>query len=148
MLMKNNKGQSALEYLMTYGWAVIAILVVIGLLYWLTSQQSSTQAQCGTGFPNIPITGNTLTATGLQLELSNGTGKSLTTVVVNGTFTQGATIKYASSASTSLASGTKGTVAINPAGGLLAGDVTADLNVTYNDGSFPQAGKGQCKGKI
>ena len=26
----NNKGQSALEYLMTYGWALIVVAVIIG----------------------------------------------------------------------------------------------------------------------
>ena len=30
--MKNNKGQSALEFLMTYGWAFLAMLLVVGVL--------------------------------------------------------------------------------------------------------------------
>ncbi len=31
----NNKGQSALEYLMTYGWALIVIAIVIGILIYI-----------------------------------------------------------------------------------------------------------------
>ncbi len=30
---KNKKGQSAMEYLMTYGWAILVIVVVVGALY-------------------------------------------------------------------------------------------------------------------
>jgi len=32
----NSRGQSALEYLMTYGWALIVIAVVIGVLIFVT----------------------------------------------------------------------------------------------------------------
>lgn len=152
MLMKNIKGQSALEYLMTYGWAVIAILVVIGLLYWLTSQQSSTQANCGTGFPNMAITASSLTAPGLQLEVVNGTGKALTNVQVGAKFTQGQTVKNAmSNTVASMAAGAASTKAVftaNPATALTPGDVLIDLNVSFFDGTFPQTGTAQCRGKI
>ena len=32
---RRRKSQSAMEYLMTYGWAIVAIAVVIGVLYSL-----------------------------------------------------------------------------------------------------------------
>ena len=32
-MFKNNKGQSALEYLMTYGWALVVIVIVIAALF-------------------------------------------------------------------------------------------------------------------
>lgn len=31
-MMKNNKGQAAMEFLMTYGWAMIAVLTAVGAL--------------------------------------------------------------------------------------------------------------------
>jgi len=37
--MKNN-GQAALEYLMAYGWALIVIAIVVGVLIWGTTQQT------------------------------------------------------------------------------------------------------------
>ncbi|GEM_PF-3285199 len=155
MFLKNNKGQSALEYLMTYGWAVIAILVVIGLLYWLTSQQASSQANCATGFPNVSIIANSLTKTGLQMQLVNGTGKSITSAIVGAKFTQGQTVKNVMSANpgsgATMASGTSGSTGIftlNPTGGLASGDTLVDLNLTYNDGIFDQAATAQCRGKI
>lgn len=33
--MKNLKGQAAMEYLMTYGWAILAIVLVIAALIFL-----------------------------------------------------------------------------------------------------------------
>ena len=35
--MMERRGQSALEYLMTYGWALIVIAIVIGVLIYVTS---------------------------------------------------------------------------------------------------------------
>jgi len=36
----NKRGQSALEYLMTYGWALIVIAIVIGVLIYVTSSST------------------------------------------------------------------------------------------------------------
>ncbi|HLC59633.1 MAG TPA: hypothetical protein VJH34_03855 [archaeon] len=33
--MKNSKGQSAMEYLMTYGWAILVVVAVVAALYGL-----------------------------------------------------------------------------------------------------------------
>lgn len=38
--MMEKRGQSALEYLMTYGWALIVIAIVIGVLIYVTSTSS------------------------------------------------------------------------------------------------------------
>jgi hypothetical protein len=33
--MQNKRGQAALEFLMTYGWAILVVLIVIGILWSL-----------------------------------------------------------------------------------------------------------------
>ncbi len=33
--LRNKKGQAALEYLMTYGWAILAVVVVLAVLWYL-----------------------------------------------------------------------------------------------------------------
>ena len=38
---KLGKGQSALEYLITYGWAILIIAVVVSLLYFFVAVPSS-----------------------------------------------------------------------------------------------------------
>ncbi len=63
------RGQSALEYLMTYGWALIVIAIVIGVLIYVTStstggivcQSQSTQIvlkewSVATGTDNVGVT--------------------------------------------------------------------------------------------
>ena len=52
------KGQSATEYLMTYGWALLAIAVVGGLLYmYVFSNNECTQVVKGFSSPGISILG-------------------------------------------------------------------------------------------
>ena len=48
----NTKAQSAMEYLMTYGWAILVILVVLGILYLLHvfSPNSIIGSQCINNF--------------------------------------------------------------------------------------------------
>ena len=73
---KVRRGQAALEYLMTYGWAILiilAILVVIGTFVWpqITQAQSAESCavtlpfQCVTGYYSIDHNGN------LTLRLQN-----------------------------------------------------------------------------
>ena len=33
--MMNRKSQSAMEYLMTYGWAILVVLIALGALFYL-----------------------------------------------------------------------------------------------------------------
>ncbi len=105
--MFDRKGQSALEYLMTYGWALIVIAIVIGVLIFVTSgatggvtcQSQSTGIQVtewavkagsdGVGLTLRNATGGTITPTGAAgagvFTDTNNTAFSL--VVRNNTFT-------------------------------------------------------------
>lgn len=47
----NDKGQSALEYLMTYGWALVVIVIVIGALALLLPDMTGATETC-TGMPS------------------------------------------------------------------------------------------------
>lgn len=76
------KAQSATEYLMTYGWAILAIAVVGGLLY---SQVFSPQ-KCAGGATGFAITGTVYpdgneysidTSGQLQILLKNTVGKDI-----------------------------------------------------------------------
>lgn len=49
--MQTRKGQAAIEYLMTYGWALLVIAIVIVALYMLTQTQTRTETcMMQTGF--------------------------------------------------------------------------------------------------
>ena len=46
----NNRGQAALEYLMTYGWALIVIAIVVGVLIFIVSSPTA-GVQCSSSDP-------------------------------------------------------------------------------------------------
>ncbi len=92
MFFKDNKGQSALEYLMTYGWALVVIVIVIAALVFLIQPSQVGGNTCSTT-SGILITNHQLLSSNdyLTLILSNQTAASLTDVDVNVSGTIGGT---------------------------------------------------------
>jgi hypothetical protein len=82
MFGKKFKAQSAMEYLMTYGWAILIIAVVLGALFSLGVFNSSSLigtscvALSGYYCANPVLTGNTLTLT-----VGQATGTSYSGVI-------------------------------------------------------------------
>jgi len=78
----NKKGQAAMEFLMTYGWAILAAVVVIGALgtYFYFNQGSKTSI-----FVNAPFYGVAAQTNDgqLVLEIDNKGGEDLSSVSVN-----------------------------------------------------------------
>jgi len=79
----DKKGQSALEYLMTYGWALVVIVIVIAALVFLIQPSQVGGNTCSTT-SGILITNHQLGATPdyLRLILSNGAAATLSNVGV------------------------------------------------------------------
>lgn len=79
--MYKKRGQAALEFLMTYGWAILSAIIVIGALgsYFYFNQDESTSV-----FVNAPFYGVAASAAGstLNLEIENKGGESLKNVTV------------------------------------------------------------------
>ena len=75
------KGQSAMEYLMTYGWAILIVIIVVAVLFSLGLFNPSTFTQTtATGFSgfNAPTGGWQLTSGGtLTVQLTNGVGSTI-----------------------------------------------------------------------
>ena len=67
--MKSRKAQSATEYLMTYGWAILAIAIVGALLYTQVFQTK----KCAEGAVGFPITG-AVAPDGNEYSISANTG--------------------------------------------------------------------------
>jgi hypothetical protein len=73
------RGQSAIEYLTTYGWAVLILIVAIGLLFWLGLMDTRTPIPSSCVFPSdlncrayaINTSGN------YAIDLSQSTGKAI-----------------------------------------------------------------------
>ena len=76
------KGQAAMEFLMTYGWAILVVLAAIGALayFGVLSPESFLPEKCMLE-PGVDCTGFKVTPTETTLVMRNGMGRDLT---VNG----------------------------------------------------------------
>jgi len=89
--MFGKKAQAAMEFLMTYGWAILVVLVVIGALayFGVLSPQKLLPDKCLFG-PGIgPCTDYKVTPTTLELVLTNGFGEEI--IISDMKVTQGGT---------------------------------------------------------
>ena len=90
--MLGKKGQSALEYLMTYGWAILIIIIVGGVLYYYgVFSPSKLVGESKVGFGKVQIDTWTVDAANDKLKLifENRAGRNIniTSVDVGGTVT-------------------------------------------------------------
>jgi len=72
----NKKGQSAMEYLMTYGWAILVIIIVIAVLFYIgvLNPRNVTPTTC-TFPPGVSCSSFKLTENGvLALTIGQATG--------------------------------------------------------------------------
>src|SRR3989338_9026658 len=93
-MLYSRKGQSATEYLMTYGWAILAIAIVGALLYTQVFSQRACAVEGATGFQavdSVVIDNNEFSIVGssgdLRVALKNQVGKNVTItgVLLDGT---------------------------------------------------------------
>ena len=72
----HKKGQAAMEFLMTYGWAILAAIIVIAVLavYFRPSQLSPSSVIVTAPFYGV---GTTLSTTQVQVEVRNNGGEQL-----------------------------------------------------------------------
>lgn len=124
--INNKRGQAAMEFLMTYGWAILAAVVVIGALgtYFYFNQGSKTSI-----FIQPPFYGSAaqINAGQLVLEIANHGGEDLTNVAVN-------VSGYGCTANTTGFDGTvtgPQIVTLGCTGATSGTKVTGDISVTY-----------------
>ena len=79
----SKKGQAAMEFLMTYGWAILVVLVAIGALayFGVLNPSRFLPSSCTMG-PGVGCDDHIVTAASVQLMLRNGLGQDLTDVTV------------------------------------------------------------------
>ena len=79
-MILNKKGQGALEYLMTYGFALLIIAIVIGVLIFMGILKAPSAGTC-TGLEKLAYEDHTIDSNGnFMLFLRNGTGMQITDV--------------------------------------------------------------------
>jgi len=137
--MRMRKGQTAMEYLMTYGWAILIIMVVLAVLFYLGVLNPQIPSQCifpaGISCSTYKISADTGK---LTLQIGQGTGKTIRVTGVS--CTQNSSASYTTSAFISYSNigGTASTNVTIPSGstGFIADPVNGAAgvsNVTCTD---------------
>jgi len=145
MFFKEQKGQSALEYLMTYGWALIVIVIVIAALVLLIGDPNAIASGCDatltSGNQAIYVQNYQFTTAGLSLKVANGTGRSMNTVLAQAEFDDSGTLVPSAeyTGTESISTGSTGVDVTWTGQALTTGAHTVDVNITYNDGDFDRA---------
>jgi hypothetical protein len=87
------KGQAAMEFLMTYGWAILVVLAAIGALayFGVLSPGKLVPDKCTVG-PGFDIKDCKVSTTKLQVTIYNGIGVDLKNVSVNISTTGGSDV--------------------------------------------------------
>ncbi|OIO23542.1 hypothetical protein AUJ65_03530 [Candidatus Micrarchaeota archaeon CG1_02_51_15] len=119
MFKPKKRGQTALEYLVTYGWALLVIVIIAGILWYFgvfNPAKWTQEKQCG-GFSSVQCIDFKIATDGtLTLKVGNKAGAALSALnITNGT---GTTISC--SGGTTLATNQQITCAVNMTGATLA----------------------------
>ena len=144
-MKRNIRGQSAMEFLMTYGWAILVVLIAIGALayFGVLNPAKFLPSSCVI-FPGISCTNFVIKPLTGEFVVQNGLGQQVTlfNLTINapnqGTCTSAGSSVATSGAGTTLTDGETEKITITCAAGNFgtAGDrFKADLNVSYAEGS-------------
>ena len=139
MIPLNRKSQAALEFLMTYGWAILVVLVAVGALayFGVLSPDKFLPAKCllsaGIGCIDHRVQG-TAGAGGVGLvtvSLTNSLGYDISTVVVRAGGCGDYPGSAGSTGSATLANGQNQQYTIPCSAQLVGSKYNAQFNVTY-----------------
>jgi|SRR3989344_2963873 len=140
------KGQAAMEFLMTYGWAILAAVIAIGVLsyYGVFSPGKSLPDICTLNAPFGCVEFKVDATTGVTMILRNGGGEGLTISEVT---VEGCT-DYTTS--TPVSDGSKVTIVLACAGLSTGSKFGGDVAVTYlGDGKIiPKVSTGNIRAGV
>ncbi|MFH0969846.1 MAG: hypothetical protein V1776_00060 [Candidatus Diapherotrites archaeon] len=149
-----NRGQSALEYLMTYGWALVVIVIAVAALVVLINPSTIQGNQCDAKFGPFTVSQSQVTTASSQLVLVNQTGQSVTITGATITGTNPGATTYVSgvvtpSGSTTMSPNQTGTLTLTPANALSAGSYSLTYVITYDAGQLTGVtATGSCRGTV
>jgi hypothetical protein len=129
----NRKGQAAMEFLMTYGWAILAAIIAIGVLAYF-GVFSPGKYVTGSAVVNPPFYANAwnvVSGTGVSIELRNNGGEDYSIQSATVTPTSAGVTCTAMTTATPITAGGTATLVV-PCTGLTSGDTfKGDLTVVY-----------------
>lgn len=148
------KGQAAMEFLMTYGWAILAAIIVIGVLAVYFRPGTLTQDSVLVTAPFYGV-GTTIATTQIQVEVRNNGGEQLdlgaSPASISFNNPSGAACTGVSASVDPLPAGSTSIITYTGCTGLSSGDtVSADvaLNYTRPGSSLDLSSTGSLSGSV
>ena len=142
-MFKDKKGQSALEYLMTYGWALVVIVIVIAALF--AFGVFNTPKQCTATGGKIFLKDFDFNAGSIQLTVKNTNPNAITINSFTGS-PDPLTWVYGGSV---LAKTDENTFLLEKTSGTFSGNITEDITINYTvTGGITKDEKTTCSGTV
>lgn len=159
------KGQAAMEFLMTYGWAILVVLAAIGALsyFGVLDTASLLPERCNfpTGLECIGRASISSTTDSVRLVVQNDYGSR---IIIDGgsvdsntgdcstgvvSYCEGTGCSNFSSSPITLSNNERATIQLNCTSGITEGRFRADLTLNYNDTltNFNFKATGQIRGR-
>ncbi|MBU0467334.1 MAG: hypothetical protein KJ718_04680 [Nanoarchaeota archaeon] len=143
------KGQAAMEFLMTYGWAILAAIIVIGVLA-IYFRPSTLVTESAIVTAPLYAMGATISPTQIQLEIKNNGGESMITTAASVTVNTPAEGTCAAATGTgALAAGATQILNFNTCSFSAGDTVNADVEIlfTRTGSELPLSSTGTITGK-
>ncbi|MCK5612405.1 hypothetical protein KAR91_61605 [Candidatus Pacearchaeota archaeon] len=145
-MIRQKKGQAAMEFLMTYGWAILAAVIVVGVLWYMIGNPANLAGnQFSIGAPLVQK-GVNINTTVVNFNILNGGAESITVSAIDFSSTD---CTSQAGLSTLVAVGDEQDFSVVCA--LTSGDrLNTDVTLRYTQGSstFEQQAVGTISGRI
>jgi len=138
------KGQAAMEFLMTYGWAILAAVIVVGVLWYIIGNPANLAGNRFMISQPFVQKGVSISATTVSINVLNGASESVTVTGID--FSDTACTDFAGSQAINAGAEQDFDIACTMASG---DRFNSDITITYTQGSstFEQTATGSVSGK-
>jgi hypothetical protein len=147
------RGQAAMEFLMTYGWAILAAVIVVGVLWYLLGNPANLAGNQFQASAPLVAKGLVISTSGITVNILNGAGDSILVTNVSLSSPVGTNVANCTSSgsTTPIGVGTEASFVLTCIGGLAKGDrINSDIVFTFRQGSstFVQTSTGSVSGRV
>ena len=136
-MLSQTKGQAAMEFLMTYGWAILAAIIVVGVLWYIIGNPGNLAGEKFVLAPPLTAEAKQVIAgavvNSIVLEIRNSVGETMN---VRSASVIGCAVNDYSAAPIAVANGAVGTFTFDCTPDLITDDrFSGDIKITYRTGA-------------
>ena len=145
-MRRDKKGQAAMEFLMTYGWAILAAIIVVGVLWYLIGNPANLAGNKFTISSPLVTKGIRIEAAEVNINFLNGGASRINVTAITFSNTD---CNSQTGLQVQVATGAEQAFTI--VCGLSAGDrFNSDVTISYTEGSstFVQTATGSVTGSV